>query len=319
MALDALLLTIFGAAALGLAQRPYRYKWKGAVVVGVVAIGILAAGLPHSLRFIDYIGVDEFKRSDPMIEHVKRDTGIFRVLPLTGSSFYNRNYLPLFGLETANGFYDNRIRYYDLLAGENFTNLLAPNIMRMTNIKYVITTQKIDHPLLALSRDLGNAFVYENRGFLERAFLVHEAVVAPTDSLAMVMMKQPGFDAARTIVLHGGDPLDAQGEAGEDVVDIRDLGSGAVRIEVATSSPGYLYYSGNYLPYWKAFVDGREEPVVRCNVAMRAVYLEPGNHTVEMRYASPWLRIGAIVCLVSVVLAGLIIYLGLRPHEGRRR
>jgi hypothetical protein len=285
--IDALLLLVFGGLTLVLIHTAYARRWRGALWLGIISAGILVTSLSHSLRFIDYIGVGEFQRMDPMIEYISEDDDTFRTLPVTGSSFYNRNYLPLFGLETANGFYDNRIRYYDTLSGEGFQNLFHTNIMGITNIKYILTGQRVEHPGLALRRDFGQAFVYENRGFLPRAFLVHNAVVVPDDSAAVDIMMQPDFDPSGTIVLHSGEPL--------------------------------LFYSGNYLPYWKAYVDGGEVPVVRCDVAMRAVYLDPGDHTIEMRYVSRWYRTGAVVCLISCLFVGLSVLVGLKLGKGRSR
>jgi hypothetical protein len=316
---DVLLLALLGGACLFLMTSAYGRRWRGALGAGALAVGILATSLPHSLKFIDYIRLGDFQRSDPMIEFVKQDGGIFRTLPITGSSFYNRNYLPMFGIETANGFYDNRIRYYDDLSGEGFGNLFDSGIMGITNIKYVLATQRIEHPSLGLERDLGQAFVYRNRDFLPRSFLVHRAVVAESDSAALAAVKAPGFDPATTVVLHDGSPLFGDSvAAGESVIIERD-GPDEVLLRAKVEKPGYIFYSGNYLPYWKAYVDGAEVPVVRCNVSMRAVYVEPGDHTIEMKYVSPYYRIGAYICLVSCLLVGITVFISLKVGKGRSR
>jgi hypothetical protein len=316
-ALDVGLLLVFGLIALVLVQTTYGRRWKGAIPVGVIIAGILATSLLHSVRFITYIDVSDFQRKDPMIEYVKSDKQVFRTLPATGSSMYNRNYLPLFGIETANGFYDNRIRYYDELASENYANLLHPNIMRITNIKYVLTTQRVDHPLLALRRDLGQAFIYVNREFLPRAFIVHRALVAESDSAALELIKGPDFDPATTVVLHQGEALPGDSVVAGEQLTLEYDGPDRVTMRASVKRPGYVYYSGNWLPFWRAYVDGAEEPVLRCNVSMRAIYVEPGEHMIEMRYVSPWYRAGAYICLVSCLLIGGIVFFSLRA--GKRR
>lgn len=315
LAIDAALLIVFGGSALVGAQMAYGRKWNGTIWLGIAVAGILSTSLSHSLRFIDCVGVWEFQRKDPMIEYIKQDKSDFRTLPVTGSSVYNRNYLPLFGIETANGFYDNRIRYYDTLSGEGFQNLFHPAIMRVANIKYLLTSQRVDHPMLALRRDLGQAFVYENRGFLPRAFLVHRAVVTPSDSAAVEMMKRPDFDPSTTIILHAGEPLDGPPPGDEERVEIQRDDPGRVVLSVTARSPGYLFYSGNYLPHWKARVDGGEVPVVRCDVAMRAICIQAGDHVVEMEYVSPWFRVGAGICLVCWLLIGLTVLASARSRR----
>ena len=277
-----------------------------------------STSLIHSTRFIDYLRVDDFKRTDAMIEYVRQDGGVFRTLPITGNSFYNRNYLPLFGIETANGFYDNRIRYFDYLSGEGFRNLFEPNIMRMANVKYVLTSQMVQHPLLRLDRDLGGAFVYRNVGFLPRAYMVHNAVVAEDDSAALRVMASADFDPAAAIVLHDGEAFRGDSTVADETVTIVENRLDRIRLSADVKSPGYLFYSGNYLPSWQAYVDGRRTPVVRCNIAMRAVYLEPGRHDVEMRYVSKWFNTGALICLVSCGIVALGVAVGLRERKVKR-
>jgi hypothetical protein len=170
-----------------------------------------------------------------------------------------------------------------------------------------------------MKRDLENAFVYENRDFLPRAFLVHRAVVADTDSSAIAIMKQPDFDPAGMIVLHDGEPMPGDTTVtGERVEIVRNDGDRVV-INASVRSPGYLFYSGNYLPHWRAQVDGEDAAVVRCNVAFRAVYVEPGEHVIEMKYASPYLRMGFYICVISCGLIGLAVYAGVRRTQGETK
>jgi hypothetical protein len=264
--------------------------------------------------------VGDFVRSDPMIEHVRQDRGLYRVLPLTGT-IYDRNYLPMFGLETANGFYDNRIRYYDTLVGEGFRNLLNSNIMRIANVKYLLTAQPIEHPLLYLERDMGRAYIYRNRDFLPRAYLVHRAVVAESDSAALALMRTAAFDPAAEVVLASGTALEGGPPGGDERVSIDDYDLGRVRVRAKAEAPGYLCFSANWLPYWSAYVDGEETEVLRCNIAMRAVPLDAGEHVIEMKYESRWFRIGSYLCLASClfVAGSVVVCSGGWPFVRRRK
>ena len=317
---DAGLVLLFGGGVLLLLKSKYRLKWGGTPIIGAALVGILVTSLPHSLRFVEYIKVSDFMRSDPMIEHVKQDRDIYRVLPLTGT-MYDRNYLPMFGLETANGFYDNRIRYYDTLAGEGFRNILNANIMKVSNVKYVLAFQRVNHPLLELDRDMGRAFVYRNREFLPRAYIVHRAAVVESDSAALAIIKTSGFDPASQAILASGTPLEGGPPGEAERVSIDDYDLGRVRLRARVEAPGYLCYSGNWLPYWSAYVDGNKTEVLRCNIAMRAIPLDAGEHTVEMRYEPRWFRIGTYLCLASCAFVALSVggYLGRWLFVRKRR
>jgi hypothetical protein len=319
---DALLLALAGGALLGVAASRYRARQGGALLLGLCLAGVLATSLVHSVRFITYVdnqsALRNWLKPDQATRYLMTDKDLFRVLPVTSSSFYNRNYLPIFGLETANGFYDNRIRFYETLAGAGQENLVNPNIMRIANVKYVITTSRVDHPALTLDRSFGQVMVYRNKGYLPRTFVVHNAVVAESDSAALEIMKGQSFDPATTVVLADGKPLSAETPAGESAT-VETYTPGRVVVRAVTRSPGYLFFSENYLPYWKARVDGRPAPLVRCDVSMRAVYLEPGDHVVEMRYNSRWYVIGLWIFVGScvAVAASVAFWLRKEPPRGK--
>ena len=303
---DALIVGLCAGAALLLATSRYRNAREGKILLGVLLAGVLATSLPHSMRFVQYLRLGDWLRRDPVIEQIRSDKDISRVLPATSADYYNRNYLPLFGIQTANGFYDNRIRYYETLTGTGQQNLTDPNIMRITNVKYVVTSQRVNHPLLALERDFKNLFLYRNRGFVPRASIVHNALVAESDSAALKVITSPSFDPSTTIVLAADQfaaAMSGTGDAGaEEWAEIETYLPDRVKVRARAASPGYLFFTENYLPYWKAYVDGREVPLLRCDIAMRAVHLEPGEHSIEMKFSSKWYRIGAYVCLVSCLI-----------------
>jgi hypothetical protein len=292
-----------------------RRKWHGAVWMTILLVGLLVTGLRHSLKFVEYINVADFTRMDPIIELVNRDTDKFRVLPATGWGTYDRNYLPIFGIETANGFYDNRIRYYDYLIGENSENLFHPNVMAITNTKYVLSSRELDLYSLRLKQDFGRAFVYENQTFLGRAHIVHNARVAEDDSIALEAIKRASFDPSTTVMLHSGTPMDGGPPLPGEYAKIESYDLNEIEIHANLESPGYIFYSGNYLPYWNAYVDGREVPLERANISMRAIKLPQGEHRVKMKYESKWFNVGTYLSLACCAFIGLCVAAELRRRR----
>ena len=55
---------------------------------------------------------------------------------------------------------------------------------------------------------------------------------------------------------------------------------------------------------WKVSVDGKQEPLLRCNYIMRGVYLTPGPHRVEFRFAQP---MGSFYVSLSAIILGLLL------------
>ena len=70
---------------------------------------------------------------------------------------------------------------------------------------------------------------------------------------------------------------------------------------------GFMVVAGNYHPYWKAYVNGKEAKVYKAFGTLRAVQIPAGNSEVRMEYRSvPFHK----TILVSVIAAVLLIALG---------
>ena len=67
------------------------------------------------------------------------------------------------------------------------------------------------------------------------------------------------------------------------------------RVTIDTDAPGRRLFvlSDTWFPGWRATVDGTPTPILRANVAFRAVPLSPGRHRVVFEYAPASFRIGA--------------------------
>ena len=76
-----------------------------------------------------------------------------------------------------------------------------------------------------------------------------------------------------------------------------------VVLEVEAGRPGHVVLVDGYDPGWSATVDGQEAPVLRANLAFRAVAVPAGSHVVRMRYRPPGATAGAAVSALSLALA----------------
>jgi len=90
----------------------------------------------------------------------------------------------------------------------------------------------------------------------------------------------------------------------------------ANRLQIETSSPTatVLVLSEIFYPGWFASVDGQPARIVVADYVLRGVPLPAGEHRVEMHYAAPAARNGAIISGLTVCL---ILGLGLYAWRGR--
>jgi uncharacterized membrane protein YfhO len=92
-----------------------------------------------------------------------------------------------------------------------------------------------------------------------------------------------------------------------------------VTLQAKADRPAVLLLNDKYDPSWKVVVDGKPEPLLRCNYIMRGVYLQPGSHVVEFQYAPPhWtLYVSLTGIALGVALCGFLAF-GSRGTAGLR-
>jgi uncharacterized membrane protein YfhO len=68
--------------------------------------------------------------------------------------------------------------------------------------------------------------------------------------------------------------------------------------------------SETFYPGWKAYVDGKDEEILRANYVFRAIPVGPGSHRIEVVFEPLSFKIGLAVSLLTIFLliAGWIIW-----------
>jgi hypothetical protein len=98
---------------------------------------------------------------------------------------------------------------------------------------------------------------------------------------------------------------------------------GLNEISYTSSNPreGLAVFSDIWYPYgWKAYVDGKETPIIRANYVLRALRLPAGNHKIEFKFHPQKFYVGNTVAGISsallyLLLIGAIIYFVRRKKD----
>jgi hypothetical protein len=186
------------------------------------------------------------------------------------------------------------------------------------NAKYVIASKQValDWDKFVPVFDADPALnVYLNRRALPRALVVQRAIAAPDHAAALAALRAPGFDPATTVIVEGGEALQATPSRPASV-EFEAFGANQIRLRVDSPSDSYLVLSEVWYPGWRASVDGALAPVLRANYAFRAVRLTPGEHRVELTFAPRSWTLG--LAISGLTLLALIAW-GMRQSIELRR
>jgi hypothetical protein len=138
---------------------------------------------------------------------------------------------------------------------------------------------------------------------LPRTYAVGQARLA-TGEAALAALADPRLDLRREVVLAEGQEMDGAADLFTGTSRLVELRPDRVRIEAELSRPGFVVLVDGYDPGWRAEIDGRAAPVLRANVAFRAVAVPAGRHIVDYRYRPTSIAVGAAIS-ASALLLGL--------------
>ncbi len=286
-----------------------RYRWGQRWAVGALAVGLIALDLFSMGAYTD------LEHNDPTvgfqhpeaIEFLKSDPGYYRIDTGTGVwDVWQPDASLLYGIFDVSGIWNplqlaDYDRYWDAVG---LRGLRSSRLYDFVNAKYVIGHKDVpldwDKFVPVFDRD-PQVNIYLNTQALPRAILVHQAVAVPDQESAFVQIQDPGFDPASSVVVEGGRPLDVSPEGEVSSLDITAYRPNAIQLTAKTSAEAYLVLSEVYYPGWRAYVDGRAEPVLRANYAFRAVYLKPGYHEVRLVFEPLSWKVGLGISVATWV------------------
>lgn len=167
-------------------------------------------------------------------------------------------------------------------------------LLGLLNVGYVLSRHKLTDPNLTQVKKVDNTFIYRNKAMLPQAFVVSTAL---GQQLAAADMQQ-----LATLGTHGTVvPNPAVGQVG-----IPSLRPGGLQVEVNDKQPGYLILTKPWYPGWEARIDGRTASLVKIGGILQGVAIPAGTHTIEVTYRPISVRVGLLLCLLGLLLAGAL-------------
>ena len=282
----------------------------------------------------------------PSIQTIKSDDSLFRIATFGPDDTLPANTNMLFGLQDIRG-YDtiilrDYVAYLEMIEPQRgllyskVHKLFEPRsldspLLDLLNVKYILTTLRVDSSGWRLLREdapdrIGQPVrVYENQRVLPRAFLVERGIEAADLTDARRLLARPEFDPRREVILERVAPQPQvvrepgfEGAVGPAPI-VTSYGPNRAAVQALTLRPSYLVLADVYVPGWNVRVDGAERPLLRVDGIFRGVQLTPGQHEVVFEYRPLSFRLGGLLSLLALGLAGLTLGGWAYLRHGRAR
>jgi hypothetical protein len=271
--------------------------------------------------------------SDSIVAMLKAEKQPVRVLavpfeqPSGPDAFLTGDALMTHEIRNVLGYHGNQIGRYNELTGArtNPQQLFNPNVLQLTNTKYLLTNipQIPFLPNFVLAKGpVRNAsgdvvYLYRINGDNPYAWLTPVAVKAP-DEQVLATVLNPRFDVKRAALFDTSAKVRAS--VGVQALpapisvttSVSHYEPGKVRIDLSAPAPegASLVVSENYYPGWKATVDGRAAPIGRADYTFIGVELPAGARSVQLDFTSPAYERGKAVTWTAILIGFLMLAAG---------
>lgn len=176
-------------------------------------------------------------------------------------------------------------------------------LLNLLNVRYLLSRTPFSDRRRPKIADVPGGAVYENPDVLPRFFLVNRIEHAADMEQSVSVLRSAQFRPDEFAVVEGAPAFEQQENvAGNPPVRVIRYAPRDVVLETAAAHPAFLVTSEPYYPGWRAYVDGREQPLYITNTAFRGMPLPAGAHRIEMRFNPPILWHGAIISAVALAV-----------------
>jgi hypothetical protein len=290
----------------------------------IIAIGIIVAVdiLPQSTRYLgeeNYIDESDYEAifsPRPVDQQILQDKDpYYRVLDLSGDTYNDA--MPAYHHKLIGGYSPAKMEIYQDLI-DNQMNRAAGKfngqVLNMLNTKYLIV------PMQG-----GQLVPQRNPNALGNAWFVNEIKWVNTADEEMKSLDAPNlgdtavngsFNAATTAIVRNTfkDKLAGFQPAKDSAASIKltKYGLNNLSFKSKNSREGFAVFSDIYYPDgWKAYIDGKETPIIRTNYVLRGLRVPAGEHSIEFKFDPESFRKGGMIAAVSSILIYILLIAGL--------
>ena len=141
---------------------------------------------------------------------------------------------------------------------------------------------------------------------LSRLMLFNKFEVIPDQNQSLERLRSKDFNPMKSIVLNKPPKIPLHENSSESAKKIKKFSSTSDWLEanIHTPTPGILFFGDSFHDGWKAWVNGKEQPIQTGNFNFMALAIPPGENKVVFKFIPKSFKLG-----LNIGFAGIAIFL----------
>lgn len=201
----------------------------------------------------------------------------------------------------------------------------ATTLMNIFPVNHILSYIPVDSTELILVNTFSHGSTvlrhYTNNGAVPRAYVTYEATTAATLSQAAAILLDSTFIPGKKVLLesHAVNAFPGLAERiahntftttpkAATVTWLEDRHESVI-LTVETQQPGFLILTDTFYPGWRAYINGKETPILAANLSQRALVLPEGIHNVRFSYKPASVVLGGRIAMSTLVVIILLMIL----------
>ena len=269
----------------------------------------------YHVMFINARSPSEIYKETAYISFLKNHCGYYRIYDAGGKIL--DNFQVIYKIYDIGGYNPLVLRDYlqILHCVRSLSNCRNHPILSLLNVKYILTTTRLDGDKLKLVFHQNDVYIYENEEVLPKAFVLHNVKILPRDEIIREL-KDEDFNPLDAVLLEQEQVLvdnhlawnfsNKIRKSSLSLVEVEHYSPTEIILKTNLTSPGFLVLSEIYYPGWEVYVDGERQTILRAYYVFRAVYLSKGQHVIKFVYNPASLRTGLYITFFALFLLTIV-------------
>lgn len=182
--------------------------------------------------------------------------------------------------------------------------------LSINNLKYTSGNNRTDFKITAKINGISNSekvndFISSAYFMYNPDFLMNLGITTKNkdNNLKLIFNKKGTytFDSLEILAVSMEKYEEKINKLNTNVMENISYGDNYIKGTINSANSGVLQITTSYSDGWKAYVDGVETEVFRVNKAFIGINVEEGEHIIEFKYETPYLKLGLFFSIIGIL------------------